>query len=324
MKKSFFFLTSLFASSTALAQNVAKETVEHMPENWFPIATEVRTNDAADLVGMPYDTSLAMTYSPDTVSTGYLGFLQSSAGIANWVFASVVIVAIIFAIFMLINGRAKLVNGFSGKLIRRWSIGDVALHWLVAIPGVILILTGLVIGSGWKWLMPLMGADTWGSFIKGCTMFHNFFAIFFAIGGIILMIKWMSRQIPASYDLKWFARLGGYINSGNKIHPDAGFANAGEKAFYWCFVIFGLLLISTGLLMLWPDYFSLSKSQQLGAIVLHIVSAVVLSAFSVVHIFMGSVMSEGSIENMLSGKCDENWAKQNHNLWYAKVSSTLK
>ena len=51
MKKSFFFLTSLFASSTALAQNVAKETVEHMPENWFPIATEVRTNDAADLWG---------------------------------------------------------------------------------------------------------------------------------------------------------------------------------------------------------------------------------------------------------------------------------
>ena len=25
------------------------------------------------------------------------------------------------------------------------------------------------------------------------------------------------------------------------------------------------------------------------------------------------------MENMLSGKCDENWAKQNHNLWYAKI-----
>ena len=40
--------------------------------------------------------------------------------------------------------------------------------------------------------------------------------------------------------------------------------------------------------------------------------------------YMGAVMSEGGMENMLSGKCDENWAKQNHNLWYAKIQGQNK
>ena len=222
---------------------------------------------------------------------------------------------------MFINGRSRLADGFSGKLIRRWSIGDVALHWAVAIPCVILVLTGFFLASARVWLMNWMGPDTWAAFMKGCTMFHNFFAVFFSVASIILMLKWMSRQIPAAYDIKWFAHLGGYINTANKVHPDAGFANAGEKAFYWCFVIFGLLLIVSGLIMLWPNLFDLGKSQQMLAIIVHIISAIVLGAFSVIHIYMGAVMSEGSIENMLSGNCDENWARQNHNLWFAKISS---
>jgi formate dehydrogenase subunit gamma len=315
---------NLFATGIGLGTSLPllAQEVTHMHSDWFPVEESVRANDAIDVPAMPVDIyDFGTVYSPDTVSTSYLNFLHSSGAIAGWVFSSLVVVAILFAVFMLINGRSKLINGFSGKLIDRWSIGDVALHWVTAIPCLVLILSGFFLASGREWLMPLMGADTWAAFMKGCTMFHNFFAPIFAVAGIVLMLKWLTRQIPASYDLKWFAHLGGYINTANKVHPDAGFANAGEKAFYWCFVVFGLILIATGLIMLWPDWFELGKSQRMLAIVLHVISAVVLGAFSVVHIYMGAVMSEGSIENMLSGKCDENWAKQNHNLWYAKVSS---
>ena len=132
-----------------------------------------------------------------------------------------------------------------------------------------------------------------------------------------------SHQMPEKGDAAWFAKLGGYINLGKTKaeHPAAGFANAGEKAFFWTFVVFGLCLIVTGLMMLYPAAFGgVSKNSALLALIIHIVSAIVLSAFSVVHIYMGAVMSEGGIENMLSGKCDENWAIQNHSLWYEKVA----
>ena len=123
-----------------------------------------------------------------------------------------------------------------------------------------------------------------------------------------------------SYDPEMPPRLRSSHGHSGK-HPDAGFANAGEKAFFWCFTIFGLILMVTGLMMLYPETFGdPSKNSLQLALILHIVSAIILSAFSVVHIYMGAVMSEGGMENMLSGKCDENWARQNHNLWYAKVS----
>ncbi|MEF2789752.1 MAG: formate dehydrogenase subunit gamma, partial [Parasutterella excrementihominis] len=157
-------------------------------------------------------------------------------------------------------------------------------------------------------------------------LFHNIFAIPFIIAAVILMVKWSKNQLPESCDGKWFLALGGYINIGGKAkHPDAGFANAGEKAFFWTFTIFGLALVATGLLLLFPGIFgTLSKNGALLALIIHICSAVILGAFSVVHIYMGAVMSEGGMENMLSGKCDENWAKQNHNLWYAKVQGQNK
>ena len=86
-----------------------------------------------------------------------------------------------------------------------------------------------------------------------------------------------------------------------------------------------MALVATGLLLLFPGIFgTLSKNGALLALIIHICSAVILGAFSVVHIYMGAVMSEGGMENMLSGKCDENWAKQNHNLWYAKVQGQNK
>lgn len=95
----------------------------------------------------------------------------------------------------------------------------------------------------------------------------------------------------------------------------------GEKAYFWTVFIFGLALIVTGLMMLYPDLFGgVDKNGALLALIIHIISAVVLGAFTVIHIFMGAVMSEGGMQNMINGKCDENWAKQNHNLWYAKVS----
>ena len=318
------FLLSFSACFSSMA--FANEKAVHQPEFWSPVVEHQIQRDIPQYLGYTDNAGLLMSsYDPSSVSSGYLGFLQSAEMISNLVFASVVAVAVLFAVFVLINGRAKLSDGFSGKLIPRWSVGDVILHWCVAIPCIVLILTGFVIGAGKVWLAPMMTQAHFHSLVYASVVFHNIFAIPFIIAAVILMVKWSKLQMPESCDVKWFMALGGYINLGKPKHPDAGFANAGEKAFFWCFTLFGLALGATGLLLLFPEMFgTLSKNGALLALIIHIVSAVVLGVFSVVHIYMGAVMSEGGRENMLSGKCDENWAKQNHNLWYAKVQDQTK
>ena len=296
------FLLSLVSviSSTAFAQ----ETAVKQPEFWSPVVEHQIQRDIPQYLGYTDNAGLLMsTYDPNSVSSGYLGFLQSAEMISNLIFASIIAVAVLFAVFVLINGRAKLSDGFSGKLIQRWSVGDVVLHWCAAVPCIILILSGFVIGAGKVWLAPMMTPAHFHSLVYASVLFHNIFAIPFIIAAVILMVKW----------------------SGKPKHPDAGFANAGEKAFFWTFTIFGLALVVTGLLLLFPGLFgTLTKNGALLALIIHICSAIILGAFSVVHIYMGAVMSEGGMENMLSGKCDENWAKQNHNLWYAKIQGQNK
>ena len=125
MKK--LITVSLFGTAFA-AQ--AEETAEHMPEFWMPVQEHVVNNDIPQLLGYASDPALIKTYNPDAVSAGYLSFLHSAEVTANFIFASVVLVALLFAVFVLINGRARLADGFSGRLISRWSPLDVALHWI--------------------------------------------------------------------------------------------------------------------------------------------------------------------------------------------------
>ena len=73
---------------------------------------------------------------------------------------------------------------------------------------------GLVIGAGRFWLEPLMTPEHFTSFVNGSVMVHNFVAFPFIAAAVIMMVKWAARQMPESCDLKWFACLGGYINTG--------------------------------------------------------------------------------------------------------------
>ncbi len=235
---------------------------------------------------------------------------------------------IIFVLFIKVNGISKLHHGFSGKMVFRWSKFDLFIHWLGAIPCLILILTGLVILAGRFFLQPYVGEGFWASLVYASKHVHDYMAIPFMFGWALMTVLWAKNQLPKMYDVKWFMVVGGYINFGpfKGKHPDAGFANAGEKMWFWAFALFGLVISASGMLLLFPNLFEPSRTLSLIALVLHSVSAIIICAFSIVHIFMATVMSEGGMECMISGYCDENWATQHHNLWFDEIkeNGTLK
>ncbi|GIU14318.1 MULTISPECIES: formate dehydrogenase subunit gamma [unclassified Shewanella] len=235
---------------------------------------------------------------------------------------------IIFVLFIKVNGISKLHGGYSGKLVYRWSKFDVSIHWLGAIPCLLLILTGLTLLAGRFFFQPYIGEGLWAGLVNGAKQVHDIMAIPFMLGWALMVTLWAKNQMPKMYDLKWMMVVGGYINFGpfKGKHPDAGFANAGEKLWFWAFAAFGLLISVSGMLLLFPNLFEPSRTLSLIALVLHSVSAIIITAFSIVHIFMATVMSEGGMECMVSGYCDETWASQHHNLWFDEIkeNGTLK
>ncbi|MCG9731521.1 formate dehydrogenase subunit gamma [Shewanella sp. Isolate13] len=310
-----FIVISLFVSTAAMADEASLQ-----PQQWQPIKVEAIAGDIPELRGMPTDPQLQLPASlPEDANETVLGYLAATDTIAFLVYASLFAVIALFIIFIVINGISRLDDGFSGKLIKRWSGLSISVHWLGAIACIFLILTGLVLAGGRLYLEPSMNQSSWASLVGLSSGLHELMAFPFILGYILMILMWAPKQIPASYDLKWFAVLGGYLNTGKKHHPDAGFANAGEKLWFWVFALFGGLMVISGLTMMYPETFVVTKNTANTMLLVHIVSTIIITAFSVVHIFMATVMSEGGMSNMTSGYCDENWAKQHHNLWFKEL-----
>jgi len=53
--------------------------------------------------------------------------------------------------------------------------------------------------------------------------------------------------------------------------------------------------------------------------ILHAIGAIILISVALGHIYVGTIGMEGSIDSMLTGEVDENWAKEHHDLWYEAV-----
>jgi formate dehydrogenase subunit gamma len=226
----------------------------------------------------------------------------------------------LFLLFYLINGSTKLKHGFSGKLVRRWTRVDLWLHWAMAVTFLTMMFTGLTIVLGRFILEPFVSSGIWASLIYGGKTIHDWTGPLFIIFWAMCILKWLPLQSFKAYDLKWFLLVGGYINFGpfKGKHPDSGFANAGEKMWFWTLVIFGLSISITGILLVLPDL-ELTRETSMLSLLIHGGSAVILIGFTIVHIWMATVLSEGGLESMASGYCDENWAVQHHNLWYDEI-----
>ncbi|MEZ9536611.1 formate dehydrogenase subunit gamma [Shewanella sp. 10N.286.51.B8] len=227
-----------------------------------------------------------------------------------------------FLLFYFVNGPAKLAKGYSGKMVERWSKADIWLHWIMAVACLTLMLTGLVIILGKIVIQPYVSAGIWAGVIGFSKLVHDWTGPVFIVSWLLCIVKWMPLQTFKMYDLKWFLVVGGYINFGpfKGKHPDSGFANAGEKMWFWTLVFFGLFISVSGIMLVLPGL-DLPREASMAALLIHGISAAILIAFTIVHIWMATALSEGGMESMVSGYCDENWAVQHHNVWFDEIKA---
>ncbi|MDQ2092179.1 formate dehydrogenase subunit gamma [Marimonas arenosa] len=231
---------------------------------------------------------------------------------AGWVLAGVLGLLVVFR---LIRGKIRIEAGRSGKYIPRFSMAHRIAHWYLAASFIIMAITGLIILLGRPLLAPYIGKDATAIMASASLQGHNLFGPVFILALLIMIFRFMKGNFFQWADLKWILKGGGLLGG----HASSNHYNFGEKTWYWIVVIVGLIMSATGMLLLFPWVTDVLAWHQIST-VLHAGGAILLIAIALGHAYVGSIGMEGSIDSMLRGEVDENWAKEHHDLWYEEVT----
>ncbi|ETX29054.1 formate dehydrogenase subunit gamma [Roseivivax isoporae] len=211
-----------------------------------------------------------------------------------------------------LRGRVPIRKGRSGRKVRRFGYLERTTHWLTAISFIGLALTGIVIAYGETLFLPL-GDRVLGTLGWWSTWGHVLFAPTFFLGIAVMAAMWTLGNLPTKLDANWVAKGGGFF-SDDGPHPPARKFNAGQKMVFWSAVLGGLVMVVTGVTLMFPFYW-LDLGGMAWAMLIHAGIAVLLIAIFLGHIYIGTVGMQGAIEAMWGGDVDRNWAEEHHVLW---------
>jgi formate dehydrogenase subunit gamma len=229
-----------------------------------------------------------------------------------------VLAGLVLAYFVL--GKIRMKAPMTGRLIERFTSFERIVHWTAAISFVVLALTGIALVFGKYVVLPLFGHTLFGWIAYAGKNIHNFVGPLFAVSLLVTFVTYVKDNLPTLADLRWMARLGGLLGKG---HPPAGRFNGGEKVWFWAgVVVLGLIVSASGFVLdvLVPGIVYSRGNMQV-ANVIHLVGAVLFTALSLGHIYLGTVGMEGAYAAMRHGYVDDTWAKEHHQLWYDDVVS---
>ena len=231
---------------------------------------------------------------------------------SGWVLVAVLA---LIALFGIVRGKIKIRGGRSGKYIFRFSMAHRIAHWFLASSFILIAISGLVILLGRPVLVPIIGKDANAVLTSAMLQGHNLFGPVFILSLLVVIFKFMKGNFFQWADAKWIIKGGGLLGG----HASSHHYNFGEKTWYWVVVIVGLIMSATGLLLLFPWVTDVLAWHQLST-VLHAGGAILMISFALGHAYVGSIGMEGSLDSMLRGEVDENWAKEHHDLWYEEVT----
>ena len=230
----------------------------------------------------------------------------------------VVLVLIAMGAFYAIRGPIGLHSPPTGKMIERFSAFERIAHWSMAISFCILGLSGLIMLFGKYVLLPIIGYTLFSWLAELGKNLHNFVGPIFLFSVVVFVIKFIRDNIPRAYDITWLAKGGGVI--GDEAVPCGRF-NAGEKIWFWGGVIgLGTVSCASGLVMDFPN-FGQSRSLMMTANIVHAISGVWFIAWSLTHIYLGTIGTKGAYDAMRHGYVDETWAREHAQYWYEDVKA---
>ncbi len=224
-------------------------------------------------------------------------------------------VIVLIALFHLIRGPMRLKEGRSGMTLPRFTLTARVAHWFMAVVFILLAISGLIILLGRVLIAPWLGREVNAVLTSAAMQGHNLFGPLFILALLWMFVKFVAGNFFHPHDLKWILRLGGLFGH----HVSSRKFNFGEKTWFWLVVLVGAVIAASGVLMLFPWLTDDLRFLQL-ATVLHVLGAVLLISVALGHIYLGTIGMEGSLDSMLKGEVDENWAREHHDIWYEQMT----
>jgi len=200
------------------------------------------------------------------------------------------------------------------RLIERYSPGERANHWIVAIAFILLALSGLALfHPAFYWLSNLFGGGTWTRIL------HPYVGVFMFLLFFILAVRMFRHNKMDKNDRQWLKQFDDVVNNREDRLPEVGRYNAGQKVLYFALILLMIGLLLTGIVM-WREFFGLYFSVGLIrlASVLHAIFAFVMICAIIVHIYAGFWV-KGSVRAMTRGTVTPGWAWKHHRAWFRQV-----
>lgn len=221
----------------------------------------------------------------------------------------------ILAVMHIARGSIKSEAVPGARLIQRFEPADRWAHWLLAITWVICAITGLILSLG-KWLLlPLLGYSLFSLLASVAKSLHNFLGPILVVAVPWAFARFLRSNILQADDLRWFAHMREYFRGHE--YPSGKF-NGGEKVHFWLALLMSLVLVASGLILVFPNFDQTRATMQWANIV-HMVTAYFAIAAGCTHIYLGTVGVDGALRGMKEGYVDETWAEHHHARWYQDV-----
>jgi formate dehydrogenase subunit gamma len=204
--------------------------------------------------------------------------------------------------------------------IERFTPFERITHWINATCFVILAISGVVMAFGKFVLLPILGGTLFGWLTYALKTAHNFAGPVFVVSVIVVIAIFLKDNLAKAADFVWLRNAGGMFSG--KEYPSHRF-NGAEKVLFWIGVcLLGLSASASGLVLngLIPGLGVTRVEMQIAHMV-HAITAVLMLALIIGHIYMGTIGTRGALQAMKTGWVDEEWAREHHRLWYDDVKT---
>jgi len=226
-------------------------------------------------------------------------------------------VTLLLALFLLLRGRIRRKAEESGKEMIRFKAFERGTHWVTASSFVVMALTGLIILYGKHFLQPILGASAYRGLASASTYVHITFAVPFVLGVVVMFVIWIRENLWTRIDTRWLLRGGGLFSPAG--HEASAYRfNAGQKLVFWAVVLSAILLLLSGLALVFPLFWLGVVWTQIAQLI-HAVVALLIIGLILGHIYLGTVGMQGAFDAMWSGKIGREWAREHHDLWARKL-----
>jgi formate dehydrogenase subunit gamma len=195
----------------------------------------------------------------------------------------------------------------------RYTAGERANHWIVAICFVLMALSGLAFfHPALFWLAELLGGGPWARIL------HPYIGLVMIAAFALLAARVWRHNLVEARDKAWLRDVGKLMDGDDASMPEQGKYNGGQKLLFWSLVACLAVLLLTGLPM-WRALWKLDVTLVRTASLLHAATAAVMIGLIIVHVYAG-IWTKGSLRAMIRGTVTRAWAWQHHRAWYRKIT----